>query len=63
VLALSNAARHPAMAIAIGAAAFPDQKLVPAAVVLYLLASAIATAPYTAWRKRLHAARDPTAPA
>jgi BASS family bile acid:Na+ symporter len=61
VLALSNAARHPAMAIAIGAAAFPEQKLVPAAVVLYLFASAIATAPYTAWRKRLHAARAPTA--
>jgi BASS family bile acid:Na+ symporter len=54
VLALSTTARHPGVAIAIGATAFPDQKLVPAAVVLYLLASTIAAAPYIAWRKRLH---------
>jgi bile acid:Na+ symporter, BASS family len=51
VLALSTAARHPAMAIAIGAAAFPSQKLVPAAVVLYLLASIVVTLSYTAWHR------------
>jgi len=63
VLALSTAARHPGVAVAIGAAAFPGQKMVPAAVVLYLLASAIVSAPYTAWRRRLHAGVAPGTPA
>jgi len=63
VLALSTAARHPGVAVAIGAAAFPGQKMVPAAVVLYLLASAIVSVPYTAWRRRLHAGVAPGTPA
>jgi BASS family bile acid:Na+ symporter len=60
VLALSTASRHPAMAIAIGAAAFPSQQLVPAAVMLYLLASIVATAPYSAWRRHQRATAAPT---
>jgi bile acid:Na+ symporter, BASS family len=61
VLALSTAARHPGVAIAIGSAAFPDQKAVTAAVVLYLFASAVVSAPYIAWRKRLRASTVPRA--
>jgi bile acid:Na+ symporter, BASS family len=63
VLALASASRHPGVAIAIGAAAFPDQKLVPAAVVLYLLASTVVAAPYAAWRKRLRARMTAKTPA
>jgi BASS family bile acid:Na+ symporter len=48
-LALSSAGRHPAIAIAIATANFPDQKLAPAAVLLYLLVSAIVAAPYLKW--------------
>jgi len=46
VLALSTACRHPGVALAITSANFPEQKLVPAAVLLYLLVSAIVTIPY-----------------
>ena len=55
VLAISSAARHPAIALAIATANFPDQTLAPAAVVLYLLVSLIAAAPYSLWRKRVSA--------
>jgi BASS family bile acid:Na+ symporter len=54
VLALATASRHPAVAIAIANATFPDEKLAPAAVLLVLLVNILAAAPYTAWRKRLH---------
>jgi bile acid:Na+ symporter, BASS family len=52
VLALATASRHPAVAIAIVSANFPGEKLVPVAVVLSLLVSALASVPYTAWAKR-----------
>jgi hypothetical protein len=40
------------VAIALAAANFPDQKLAPAAVLLYLLVSAVATiAALTTWRR------------
>jgi BASS family bile acid:Na+ symporter len=52
VLALSTAMRHPAIAIAIAQANFPDQKLAPAAILLYVLVSAIAAAPYLRARRR-----------
>jgi BASS family bile acid:Na+ symporter len=51
-LALCSAARHPAIAIAIARANFPDQKLAPAAVLLYLLVSALVAAPYLKWVAR-----------
>ncbi len=54
VLALSTATRHPGVAIALAAANFPDQKLAPAAVLLYLLVSAIATKFYLVWNARKH---------
>jgi len=55
VLALSSAARHPAIAIAIAHVNFPDQKLAPAAVLLYVLVSGIVTVPYLKWAARHHA--------
>jgi bile acid:Na+ symporter, BASS family len=51
-LALSTAMRHPAIAIAVAQANFPDQKLAPAAILLYLLVSVVAAAPYLRWTKR-----------
>ena len=55
VLALSSAARHPGVAIAIGVALFPDhKKVIVVAVLLYLIVSAITSLPYTRWRKKLH---------
>ncbi len=56
VLALSTATRHPAIAIAIAQANFPDQKLAPAAILLYVLVSVIASMPYLKWSKRHHVA-------
>jgi bile acid:Na+ symporter, BASS family len=58
VLALATASRHPAVAMAIASANFPDQKLVPAAVLLYLLISAILSAPYLKWIGRQHGGRS-----
>lgn len=52
VLALASAARHPGIAIAIAQANFPDQKLAPAAILLYLLVSGIASVPYLKWTER-----------
>ncbi len=54
VLALATAARHPAVAVAVGAASFPEQQLMPAAVLLAVLMSFLASAPYVAWRKRVY---------
>jgi bile acid:Na+ symporter, BASS family len=56
VLALATAMRHPAVAIAILSANFPEEKLVRESVVLALLSGAIATVPYTLWSKRRHKA-------
>ncbi len=54
VQALSTASRHPGIAMAIASANFPEQKLAPAAILLYLIVSAIVSIPYVAWRKRRH---------
>ena len=51
VLALATASRHPAVALAVATALFPDQKLAPAAVLLSLITSSLATAPYTSRRR------------
>lgn len=51
VLALATSARHPAMAIAIAHANFPDQKQVLPAILLYLLVGAVVTMPYMKWVK------------
>jgi hypothetical protein len=52
VLALATAARHPGVAMAIASANFPEQKLAPAAILLYLLLSALLSIPYVMWRRR-----------
>jgi BASS family bile acid:Na+ symporter len=57
VLALATASRHPGVALAIAHANFPEQQLVLAAVLLYLLVSAIVSLPYLAWRRRAGSAR------
>jgi bile acid:Na+ symporter, BASS family len=51
VLALSTATRHPAIAIAIGAATYPADRLLPA-VLLYLVVSALVGIPYIKWQRR-----------
>jgi bile acid:Na+ symporter, BASS family len=51
VLALSTACRHPAIALAIATANFPDQPAAPA-ILLYVLVAAIAVTPYLAWQRR-----------
>ncbi len=57
VLALATATRHPGVAMVIAAgASLEGSKLVAPALILYLLVSAIASAPYTRWRKRMHEA-------
>lgn len=46
VLALATACRHPAVAIAIASAVFPNEKMVGAAVLADVLVAAIVTTPY-----------------
>ncbi|HKN66281.1 MAG TPA: hypothetical protein VJW73_08400 [Gemmatimonadaceae bacterium] len=52
VLALACTTRHPAIALAIAQANFPSSKLVPAAILLYILVSAAVSAPYLRWTRR-----------
>lgn len=55
VLALATASRHPAVALAIAHANFPEQKLAGAAVLWYLILSAIVAAFYFSRVKRQRA--------
>jgi len=50
VLALSTASRHPGVAMAIAGALAPDNKAIPAAVMLAFLVGLVLTGPYTKWR-------------
>jgi BASS family bile acid:Na+ symporter len=52
VLALATAMRHPAVAIAIGQAAFPGNDMVRAAVLLAVIVVAFSTIPYASWAER-----------
>ena len=52
VLALATASRHPAIAMAIAHANFPQQRLAGAAVLLYLVFASVLFALYRAWLKR-----------
>jgi BASS family bile acid:Na+ symporter len=56
VLALATASRHPGIAYYLATLNFPQEKAIPAAVVLYLLVSALLALPYVAWRRRSGAA-------
>ena len=51
VLALSTACRHPAIALSIAAANFPEERF-DAIILLYLILGAIAAVPYLAWHRR-----------
>ncbi len=51
VLALSTACRHPAIALSIAAANFPEERF-DAVILLYLILGAIAAVPYLAWHRR-----------
>jgi BASS family bile acid:Na+ symporter len=51
-LALSTAARHPGVAMAVAKANFPDQTLVFPAVLLYVLLTTIVSLPYVKWIAR-----------
>jgi len=52
VLALSTATRHPAIALAVAKANFPDEPRLGPTILLYLLVSAIVSLPYQLWFKR-----------
>jgi BASS family bile acid:Na+ symporter len=55
-LAVATATRHPGVAIAIATANFPGQRLPAAAVLLYLVVSAVVFAPYAYWRRHQQSA-------
>jgi BASS family bile acid:Na+ symporter len=56
VLALSTASRHPAIALAVAKANFPDEPHLGAAVLLFLLVGGLVSGPYVAWQRRRLAA-------
>jgi bile acid:Na+ symporter, BASS family len=58
VLALSSACRHPAIALSIAAANFPDERF-GGTILLYLIVNTIVGVPYLAWRRRHLAATVP----
>jgi BASS family bile acid:Na+ symporter len=58
VLSLATASRHPGVAFAIAKINFPEEKMLAAAVLLFLVVNLLLTAPYVAWRKRVGAAAD-----
>lgn len=62
VLALSTASRHPAIAAAIGMANYPQEKLVPAAVLLYLVISVLVALPYMVWQRKRQARETASRP-
>jgi BASS family bile acid:Na+ symporter len=51
VLALSTACRHPAIALTIASANFPEERF-GGTILLYLIVNAIVGVPYVAWQKR-----------
>jgi len=51
-LAISTASRHPGIAIGIASINFPNEKLVLASILLYLVVNAIVSIPYLSWVKR-----------
>jgi BASS family bile acid:Na+ symporter len=60
-LAIASSMRHPGVALAVARLNFPEERLVPAAVILFLLVNIIMTLPYGAWRRRAHAGRTAAA--
>jgi BASS family bile acid:Na+ symporter len=63
VLALATASRHPGVALVAGISASAQApRLVTAAVLLAFVVSVVVSAPYAAWRKRVHAIVPRTQP-
>jgi len=62
VLALATASRHPAVALAIAHANFPEQRLASAAVFLYVILAGILSALYLSWGTRPPVGRALAAP-
>jgi BASS family bile acid:Na+ symporter len=62
VLAFSTASRHPGVAIATASRNFPGEKLVVAAVLLYVLVGAVVGIPYMIWSMRRHASSPEGSP-
>jgi BASS family bile acid:Na+ symporter len=52
VLALSTACRHPAIALAVATANYPHERLVIAAILLYLVLGIAVSIPYVIWQRR-----------
>lgn len=61
VLAFSTASRHPGVALATASANFPGEKLVLAAVLLYLIVNAVVSMLYIKWRHRGHSSIEAAA--
>jgi BASS family bile acid:Na+ symporter len=59
VLALSTAARHPGVAILLATTNFAGERLATPAVLLLVIVSSIAAAPYLALTRRRHATPVP----
>lgn len=55
VLALSSAARHPGVALAIASANYPGDTLVPAAILLALILTSVVSVPYVTRSRQMHA--------
>lgn len=55
VLALACASRHPGVAFTIARLNFPDERAVPAAILIYLVVSGLISLAYVRWRKRSRA--------
>jgi BASS family bile acid:Na+ symporter len=51
-LAIASSMRHPGVALAIARLNFPEDRLVPAAVLLFIIVNLIITLPYGMWRRR-----------
>ena len=51
VLAMSTASRHPGVAIGLATANFPDNRQVPALILLYLVLGILATLAYMKWQQ------------
>jgi BASS family bile acid:Na+ symporter len=59
-LAIAASTRHPGVALAIAQVNFPDERLVSAAVLLFVVVAIIVSIPYVKWRTRSHVAEDDT---
>jgi BASS family bile acid:Na+ symporter len=54
-LAIAASMRHPGVALAIARLNFPEEQLVPAAVLLFAVVDVVVTLPYGIWRRRARA--------